>query len=65
MTKRSLGVMKRGPSAYDNMCWMLRSANTALVDIILKFETIASVCVSENVARGTSFIARKSCLLIK
>ena len=36
-----------------------------LVDIILKFETVASVRVSENVSYGIPFAAGKSCLLIK
>ena len=65
MTKWSLDAMKRGSSAYDSMCWMLRGANVMLVDIILKFKTIVSICVLEDVACCTPFVAKKSCLLIK
>ena len=53
MTKQSLDAMKRGPSAYDSMCWMLRSENMTLVDIILKFKTIMSISVLEDISCGS------------
>ena len=65
MTKRSLDVMKLGPSSYESICWILRSVNVTLVDIILKFETVAYVSVLEDVSCGTPFAAEKSCLLIR
>ena len=43
----------------------LRSENMMLVDIILKFKNVASVRVLEDVACVMSFVAEKSCLLMR
>ena len=52
MTKQSLGAIERGLSAYDNMYWMCKEREYYA---FLKFETVMSVRVSEDVACCTPF----------